>query len=90
MAALTRVRDAEEAVAPANQSQFGLSGNVWTRDIAKVRRMAREMETGGVFINGVTASDPQVPVGGVKQSGYGRELSHLGPRSFVNVQTEFI
>jgi len=52
--------------------------------------MARDLYTGGVFINGVTASDPRVPVGGVKNSGYGRELSHFGPRTFVNAQTVWI
>ncbi len=90
VAALTRVRDAEAAVIAANASQYGLSANLWTSDVALAREMARALETGGVFINGVTASDPRVPVGGVKQSGYGRELSHFGAHAFVNVQTVWI
>ena len=82
VAAITRVPDVDAAVDAANASQFGLSGNVWTRDVALARKMARDLYTGGVFINGVTASDPRVPVGGVKNSGYGRELSHFGRACF--------
>jgi acyl-CoA reductase-like NAD-dependent aldehyde dehydrogenase len=90
VAAMIRVPDAAAAVKAANQSEFGLSGNIWTRDIELARRMARQMYTGGVFINGVSASDPRVPVGGVKKSGYGRELSGFGPHAFVNAQTVWI
>jgi len=90
VAAITRVRDVDAAVDAANASQFGLSGNVWTRDVALARKIARNLYTGGVFINGVTASDPPVPVGGVKNSGYGRELSHFGAHAFVNAQTVWI
>jgi acyl-CoA reductase-like NAD-dependent aldehyde dehydrogenase len=90
VAAMTRVRDIDAAVRAANASQFGLSGNLWTADIELARRIARDLYTGGVFINGVTASDPRVPVGGVKNSGYGRELSHFGTHAFVNAQTVWI
>jgi succinate-semialdehyde dehydrogenase len=90
VAAITRVPDLDAAVRAANASQFGLSGNLWTRDIQKARQVARDLYTGGVFINGVTASDPRVPVGGVKNSGYGRELSHFGAHAFVNAQTVWI
>lgn len=90
VAAMIRVPDADAAVRAANQSEFGLSGNIWTRDVDLARRMAHEMYTGGVFINGVSASDPRVPVGGVKKSGYGRELSSFGPHAFVNAQTVWI
>lgn len=90
VAAITRVPDIEAAVRAANASQFGLSGNVWTRDIELARKLARELYTGGVFINGITATDPRVPVGGVKNSGYGRELSHFGAHAFVNAQTVWI
>jgi succinate-semialdehyde dehydrogenase len=90
VAAVTRVPDVDAAVSAANASQFGLSGNIWTEDVALARKMARELYTGGVFINGVTASDPRVPVGGVKNSGYGRELSHFGAHAFVNAQTVWI
>jgi succinate-semialdehyde dehydrogenase len=90
VAAITRVPDVAAAVYAANESQFGLSGNLWTKDVELARKVARELYTGGVFINGVTASDPRVPVGGVKNSGYGRELSHFGAHAFVNAQTVWI
>jgi acyl-CoA reductase-like NAD-dependent aldehyde dehydrogenase len=90
VAAITRVPDIAAAVNAANASQFGLSGNLWTNDIELARRIARDLVTGGVFVNGVTASDPRVPVGGVKNSGYGRELSHFGVHAFVNAQTVWI
>src|SRR5262249_1001317 len=90
VAAITRVPSVEAAVEAANASQFGLSGNLWTRDVDRARKIARDLYTGGVFINGITASDPRVPVGGVKNSGYGRELSHFGAHAFVNAQTVWI
>jgi acyl-CoA reductase-like NAD-dependent aldehyde dehydrogenase len=90
VAAITRVRDVDAAVKAANASQFGLSGNLWTRNVELAREIARDLYTGGLFINGVTASDPRVPVGGVKNSGYGRELSHFGLHAFVNAQTVWI
>src|SRR5262245_36043856 len=74
----------------ANASQFGLSGNLWTKDVDLARKIARDLYTGGVFIKGVTSSDPRAPVGGVKNSGYGRELSHFGAHAFVNPQTVWI
>jgi acyl-CoA reductase-like NAD-dependent aldehyde dehydrogenase len=90
VAAITRVPDLDAAVKAANASQFGLSGNLWTKNVELARKIARDLYTGGVFINGVTASDPRVPVGGVKNSGYGRELSHFGLHAFVNPQTVWI
>jgi succinate-semialdehyde dehydrogenase len=90
VAAITRVRTLDAAVQAANSSQFGLSGNLWTRDVDLARKVARDLYTGGVFINGITATDPRVPVGGVKNSGYGRELSHFGAHAFVNAQTVWI
>src|SRR5215470_14334066 len=90
VAAFTRVPDIDSAVRASNASQFGLSGNLWTRDIDLARKVARDLYTGGVFVNGITASDPRVPVGGVKNSGYGRELSHFGAHAFVNAQTVWI
>src|SRR5215475_9869012 len=90
VAAMTRVPNIDAAVHAANASQFGLSGNLWTKDVDLARKIARDLYTGGVFINGVTSSDPRVPVGGVKNSGYGRELSHFGAHAFVNPQTVWI
>src|SRR5215510_3209717 len=90
VAAITRVPDVDAAVKAANASQFGLSGNLWTKNVELARKIARDLYTGGVFINGITATDPRVPVGGVKNSGYGRELSHFGAHAFVNPQTVWI
>jgi succinate-semialdehyde dehydrogenase / glutarate-semialdehyde dehydrogenase len=90
VAAVIRARDAEHAVELANDSEFGLGGNLWTRDLDRARQLAQRLESGAVFINGMTASDPRLPFGGVKQSGYGRELSSFGIREFVNIQTVWI
>jgi acyl-CoA reductase-like NAD-dependent aldehyde dehydrogenase len=90
VAAVVRVPDINAAVDAANASEFGLSGNIWTGDVDSARKIARDLYTGGVFINGFTASNPRVPVGGVKNSGYGRELSHFGLHAFVNPQTVWI
>lgn len=78
--------DEDDALAKANNSEFGLSAAVWTRDNAKARAMARRIDAGGVFINGLSVSDPRIPIGGVKKSGFGRELSHLGVHEFTNIQ----
>jgi succinate-semialdehyde dehydrogenase / glutarate-semialdehyde dehydrogenase len=85
--ALITVRSEEEAIAVANDSDFGLGGSVWTRDTARGERIARQVETGAMFINGLVKSDPRLPFGGIKQSGYGRELSEFGIREFVNVKS---
>ncbi len=89
-AALMRARDAAHAVELANDSRFGLGGNLWTRDVANAETLAARLESGNCFINGMTASDPRLPFGGVKKSGIGRELSEFGIREFVNVQTVWI
>jgi acyl-CoA reductase-like NAD-dependent aldehyde dehydrogenase len=90
VAALIRARDAEEAVQIANQTAYGLGSSLWTADIARAKKMARQIEAGQVFINGMVSSDPRLPFGGVKRSGYGRELSEYGIREFVNIQTIWI
>ncbi len=90
VAAMTVARDAEHAIELANNSVYGLSGNLWSSDEARARELARRLETGGVFINGFSASDPRVPIGGVKHSGYGRELSYFGVREFLNAQTVWL
>ncbi|XUL86592.1 NADP-dependent succinic semialdehyde dehydrogenase [Streptomyces galilaeus] len=87
VATLYRVADLDEAVLLANDTPFGLSSNVWTRDEAEVDRFVRDLEAGGVFVNGMTASHPAFPFGGVKRSGYGRELSGHGIREFCNITT---
>ncbi len=90
VAAVIRVKDADEAIMVANDTPFGLGANLWTRDFDTARSLARRIEAGSVFINGMVASDPRLPFGGVKQSGYGRELSEFGIREFVNIQTVWI
>ncbi|GAA4792453.1 NADP-dependent succinic semialdehyde dehydrogenase [Streptomyces ziwulingensis] len=87
VATLYRVADLDEAVLLANDTDFGLSSNVWTRDEADVDRFVRDLEAGGVYVNGMTASHPAFPFGGVKRSGYGRELSGHGIREFCNITT---
>jgi len=86
VAAITVAEDAEHAIELANTSDYGLGGSLWTSDVARAQRIARRMETGGVFINGFPATNARIPVGGVKKSGYGRELSHFGLREFTNAQ----
>jgi acyl-CoA reductase-like NAD-dependent aldehyde dehydrogenase len=89
-AAMMRARDVAHAVELANDTPFGLGGNLWTSDISRAERLAADLQSGNVFINGMTASDPRLPFGGVKNSGHGRELSEFGIREFVNIQTVWI
>jgi len=88
--ALVRVPDEDAAVALANDSPFGLSSNLWTRDLDRARRLSSQIQAGACFVNGMTASDPRLPFGGIKRSGYGRELGEFGIREFVNAQAVHI
>lgn len=90
VAIVIRVADEEEAIRVANDSQFGLGGSVWTQDLQRGERVARQLESGAAFVNGIVKSDPRLPFGGIKRSGYGRELSHHGIREFVNAKTIWI
>jgi len=90
VAAVTRARDAAEAIELANRSRFGLGASIWTGDPARAEDLAREIEAGSVFVNGIVKSDPRLPFGGVKSSGYGRELAAFGIREFVNIKTVWI
>ncbi|BCL32349.1 NADP-dependent succinic semialdehyde dehydrogenase [Streptomyces aurantiacus] len=87
VATLYRAAGLDEAVAIANDSPFGLSSNVWTRDESEIDRFVRDLEAGAVYVNGMTASHPAFPFGGIKRSGYGRELSAHGIREFCNITT---
>ncbi|NWA02725.1 aldehyde dehydrogenase family protein [Pseudomonas gingeri] len=90
VASIITARDARHAVELANDSDFGLTSTVYTANVALAQQIADELETGGVFINGYSASDPRVAFGGVKKSGFGRELSHFGVREFCNAQTVWL
>jgi succinate-semialdehyde dehydrogenase/glutarate-semialdehyde dehydrogenase len=90
VAAIIRVENTEEAIQLANLTHFGLGGSVWTRDTARGEALARRIHAGCVFVNGIVKSDPRLPFGGVKDSGYGRELSYHGIREFVNIKTVWI
>ena len=90
VASIITARDAEHAVALANDSEFGLTASIFTGDAAKARGIADQLETGGVFVNSFSVSDPRVAFGGVKKSGFGRELSHFGVREFCNAQTVWL
>ena len=87
---LIRARDIGEAISLANQSQYGLGASIWTGDAAGAEQYVTELQAGNVFINDIVKSDAKLPFGGVKRSGYGRELSEFGLREFVNVKTVFI
>lgn len=90
VACVIRARDERDALRIANDTDFGLGAGIWTRDCERGERLARKLQCGMVFVNGSVHSDPRLPFGGVKNSGFGRELSHHGLREFVNIKTIWI
>lgn len=90
VATLIKAKDEDEAIQIANDSDFGLGASLWTSDMQKAKTLATQIESGSVFINGMVKSDPRLPFGGIKKSGYGRELSHYGIKEFVNIKTVWI
>jgi succinate-semialdehyde dehydrogenase/glutarate-semialdehyde dehydrogenase len=82
-----RVRDEREAINVANASTFGLGASLWASDATRARALAADIEAGAVFVNGLVKSDPRLPFGGIKRSGYGLELSEYGIREFVNIKS---
>ena len=90
VAIVIRADDEADALRIANDCPFGLAGSIWTRNSARGERIARQIQAGAVFVNGMVKSDPRLPFGGIKRSGYGRELSHHGLREFVNTKTIWI
>ncbi|MDH5447274.1 MAG: aldehyde dehydrogenase family protein, partial [Gammaproteobacteria bacterium] len=80
----------QDAIRIANDSAFGLGGSVWTADSERGESVARQIQAGACFVNGLVKSDPRLPFGGIKNSGYGRELSHHGIKEFVNAKTIWV
>ena len=90
VATVTRATDADHAIALANLSGFGLGASLWTADAERGRALAARLEAGSVFVNAIVKSDPRLPFGGLKRSGFGRELGREGIREFVNVKTVWV
>ncbi|MFZ1291310.1 MAG: NAD-dependent succinate-semialdehyde dehydrogenase [Melioribacteraceae bacterium] len=90
VASVIKVKNEQEAIFVANDTEFGLGASLWTSDIVKAKSLAKQIDSGSVFINGMVKSDPRLPFGGIKLSGYGRELSHYGIKEFVNIKTVWI
>ncbi len=90
VASLIKVKSENEAIEIANDTKFGLGASLWTKNLEKAKKLSTKIEAGSVFINGMVKSDPRLPFGGIKNSGYGRELSHYGIKEFVNIKTVWI
>jgi len=90
VASIIAAKDEADAIRLANDHRYGLGSAIWSKDIEKAQVLAKEIQAGAVFINALVKSDPRYPFGGVKKSGYGRELSHFGIHEFMNIKTVFV
>jgi len=90
VAIMIRAKNEEDTISIANDTAFGLGASIWTGDVEKAKYLAKQIDSGSVFINGMVKSDPRLPFGGTKTSGYGRELSHYGIKEFVNIKTVWV
>jgi succinate-semialdehyde dehydrogenase/glutarate-semialdehyde dehydrogenase len=90
VASLIKAKDEDDALRIANDSRYGLGASLWTNDVEHAKELANVIESGSLFINGMVKSDPRLPFGGIKNSGYGRELSHYGIKEFMNIKTVWI
>ncbi|MFN6168156.1 MAG: aldehyde dehydrogenase family protein, partial [Pseudanabaena sp.] len=90
VASVFRVQNLDEAIALANSTSFGLGASFWSNDPQEIEQAIEQIESGAVFVNGMVKSDPRVPFGGIKRSGFGRELGIEGIREFVNIKTIWI
>ena len=90
IAALIKVRNTQEAIRKANDTCYGLGSSIWTRNVTKGERLTKQLQAGSVFVNECVQSDPRLPFGGIKNSGFGRELSCFGIKEFVNIQTIYM
>ena len=90
IAPLIKVKNEKEAIKKSNDTIYGLGASIWTNDLNKAKKMLNKIQAGNIFINEIVKSDPRLPFGGIKKSGYGRELSHYGIKEFVNIKTIYI
>jgi len=90
VATVIRAANEEDALRIANETRFGLGSSIWSKDTARAEQLAAHIQAGSTFINGMVKSDPRLPFGGIKASGYGRELSRLGMHEFVNAKTVWV
>jgi succinate-semialdehyde dehydrogenase/glutarate-semialdehyde dehydrogenase len=90
VASIIEAIDENDAIQIANASRYGLGSSIWTKDIEKAETLAKDIDAGAVFINALVKSDPRYPFGGVKKSGYGRELSYFGIHEFMNIKTVYV
>ena len=90
VALIIRAKDEADAITIANDTPFGLGSSIWSKDFERAERLSMQIQAGATFVNGMVRSDPRLPFGGVKASGFGRELSYHGIREFTNAKTVWV